>query len=165
MTRITVDPCSRAARVRRPITSSPFSESSDPVGSSAKSTSGRATRPRARATRWDWPPDISPVRWQVNKPALQPADRALLAWLVRLLPRAKRRWFFVQPDTLLRWHRDLVAKRLTYPHRRLGRPPIPGGTAALVLRLAKENPAWGYRRIDGELAWATGSPPPASGRS
>jgi transposase InsO family protein len=53
---------------------------------------------------------------------------------------------------LLRWHRDLVAKRWTYPHDRPGQPAIPPGTAALILRLAKENPAWGYRRIQGELA-------------
>ena len=59
---------------------------------------------------------------------------------------------FVQPETLLRWHRDLVAKRRAYPHGRPGRPGIAKGTAALVLRLAKENPQWGYRRIHGELA-------------
>jgi transposase InsO family protein len=52
---------------------------------------------------------------------------------------------------LLGWHRDLVAKRWTYAHGRPGRPPIAEGTTALVLRLAKENPTWGYRRIDGEL--------------
>ena len=64
VTRITVEPSSRAVRVKRPITSSPVSESREPVGSSAKSTSGCATSPRASATRWAWPPDISPVRWR-----------------------------------------------------------------------------------------------------
>ena len=54
-------------------------------------------------------------------------------------------------STLLRWHRDLVAKRWTYSHGRPGRPGIAKGTTALVLRLAKENPDWGYRRIEGEL--------------
>ena len=57
-----------------------------------------------------------------------------------------------QPATLLRWHRDLVAKRWTYPHRRPGRPGTAKGTTGLILQLAKEDPAWGYRRIHGELA-------------
>ncbi|MGH9089554.1 MAG: integrase core domain-containing protein, partial [Acidimicrobiales bacterium] len=57
-----------------------------------------------------------------------------------------------QPATLLRWHRALVAKRWTYPHGRTGRPGIAAGTTALVLRLAKKNPTWGYRPIHGELA-------------
>jgi putative transposase len=53
---------------------------------------------------------------------------------------------------VLRWHRDLVAQRRTYPHRRRGRPGIPSRTTGLIVQLAKENPAWGYRRIQGELA-------------
>jgi transposase InsO family protein len=96
--------------------------------------------------------EVSVLRRQVDRPALRPADRALLAGLARLLPRHRRGWFFVQPATLLRWHRDLVRRRWTYPHHRLGRPPVPAGTVALVVRLAKENPTWGYRRICGELA-------------
>jgi len=63
---------------------------------------------------------------------------------------SRRRQFFVQPETLPRWHRDLVRRRWTYP-RRSGRPGIPGGTVGIVHRLASENPAWGYRRIHGEL--------------
>jgi len=95
--------------------------------------------------------EVAVLRRQVRRPAPEQADRAVLAGLARLLPRQHLGRFFVQPDTLLRWHRDLVAKRWTYPHGRPGRPAIPKGTTELVLRLAKENPTWGYRRIQGEL--------------
>ena len=96
--------------------------------------------------------EVAVLRRQVHRPALQPADRAVLVALWRLLPRLRQARLFVQPATLLRWHRDLVAKRWTYEHGRPGRPSIPAGTTALILGLAKENPAWGYRRIHGELA-------------
>jgi len=89
---------------------------------------------------------------QVARPELTPADRMVLAALSRVLPRrAWRRSAFVTPATLLRWHRELVARRWTYPHRRPGRPATGGEIRALVVRLAQENPAWGYRRIHGEL--------------
>ncbi|MHB1511201.1 MAG: transposase family protein [Acidimicrobiales bacterium] len=96
--------------------------------------------------------EVAVLRRQVHRPALEPADRALLAGLARLLTRQRLEHLFVQPATLLRWHRDLVAKRWTYPHGGPGRPAIARGTTAVVLRLAKENPTWGYRRIHGELA-------------
>ena len=89
---------------------------------------------------------------KVARPELTQADRALLAAFSRVLSRqAWRRWFLVTPATLLRWHRELVARRWTYPHRRLGRPPTPAAVRELVVRLARENPSWGYRRIQGEL--------------
>ena len=71
--------------------------------------------------------------------------------LCRLLPVPVRRMRLVSPRTLLRWHADLVARRWTYPHRRPGRPPTAAPIRALVLRMARENPRWGYRRIQGEL--------------
>jgi putative transposase len=91
------------------------------------------------------------LRRQVKRPKFQPADRALLAALSRALPR--RRWssFLVTPDTILRWHRRLVTRKWTRPHHRGGRPALAEHLVALILRLARENPRWGYRRIQGEL--------------
>ncbi len=96
--------------------------------------------------------EVAVLRRQVHRPALEPADRAVLAAFAGLLPRPRLGHLFVQPATLLGWHRDLVAKRWTYQHGRPGRPPIAQVTTTLVLRFAKENPTWGYRRIHGELA-------------
>ena len=76
---------------------------------------------------------------------------ALLAALSRSLPRPAWTGFPVKPETLLRWHRQLVARRWTYPHRKPGRPPVESSLRTLILRLAHENPQWGYRRIVGEL--------------
>ena len=95
--------------------------------------------------------EVTVLRRQVVLPALRPQDRALLPGLGRLLDRRRRSRFFVQPETLLRWHRDLVRRKWTYAHRP-GRPSIPAGTVAIILRLARENPTWGYRRIQGALA-------------
>ncbi len=94
--------------------------------------------------------EVAVLRRQVDRPELRPGDRALLAGLSRLLGRRRIGRFFVQPETLLRWHRDLVRRRWTYP-RRPGRPSVPAGTVQIILQLAAENPMWGYRRIHGEL--------------
>src|SRR6266571_7626038 len=91
------------------------------------------------------------LRRQVARPRLGAADRALLAALGGILPRARRQSFLVQPATLLRWHRELVRRRWTHPRRRPGRPPLSADKRRLVLRLAAENPSWGYKRIHGEL--------------
>jgi len=96
--------------------------------------------------------EVAVLGCQVHGPALEQADRAVLAGPARLLPRRRLGHLFVQPDTSLRWDRDVVAKRWTYSHDRSGRPAIAKGTTALVVRLARENPTRGYRRIRGELA-------------
>ena len=96
--------------------------------------------------------EVAVLRRQVARRALRPADRSVLAGLSRLLSAAHRGRFFVQPETLLRWHRNLVRRKWTYSRRGSGRPSLPAGTVSMVLRLAKENSAWGYRRIHGELA-------------
>ena len=95
--------------------------------------------------------EVAVLRRQVTRPALRWPDRAVLAGLSQVLSATRRNRFFVQPETLLRWHRDLVRRKWTYAHRRPGRPALPAGTVSLVLRLAQENPTWGYRRIHGEL--------------
>jgi putative transposase len=94
--------------------------------------------------------ELAVLRRQVARPELRPAERLFLAAASRLLPRANWQLFVVTPTTLLRWHRRLVARRWTYPGR-VGRPPIGGEIRELVLRLARENPRWGYQRIAGEL--------------
>jgi putative transposase len=94
---------------------------------------------------------LTVLRRQTPRPRLEPADRALLAAVSRVLPRARWSCFLVRPDTLLRWHRRLVAGTWTYPHRGSGRPPLDQEVQQLIIRLAKENPRWGYQRIQGEL--------------
>ncbi|MCA1678702.1 MAG: helix-turn-helix domain-containing protein, partial [Actinobacteria bacterium] len=91
------------------------------------------------------------LRRRSGRNQLVPADRALLAALSQLLPRRVWPTFSVQPETLLRWHRQLVARRWTYPHRRPGRPSLARPRRELIVRLARENPHWGYQRIAGEL--------------
>jgi len=95
--------------------------------------------------------EVAILRRQVNRPDLRDHDRVFLAAASRLLPRAAWPAFVVTPATLLAWHRKLVARKWTYPHRSAGRPPLDPSVIELVLRLARENPHWGYQRIVGEL--------------
>jgi putative transposase len=95
--------------------------------------------------------ELTVLRRRTVRPRIDPPDRALLAALSQALPRRMWAAFSVRPETLLRWHRGLVARRWTYPHRQPGRPPLERPRRELILRLARENPHWGYQRIAGEL--------------
>jgi putative transposase len=95
--------------------------------------------------------ELAILRRQPRRAQFQPVDRAILTALARALPRRALGSLSVRPATLLRWHRQLVRRRWTYPHRRPGRPALDRCVQRLVLRLARENPRWGYRRIVGEL--------------
>jgi putative transposase len=111
---------------------------------------------------WAHPPDakdleiavlrhqLAVLRRQVARPRYTPTDRMLLATLAKLLPRARWPIFLVTPSTLLRWHRELVRRRWTYPPNGRDRRRLDPRVVDLVLRLARENPRWGYLRIVGE---------------
>jgi putative transposase len=95
--------------------------------------------------------ELEVLRRQVARPNLRPADRALLAAAACHLPRRSRSQRLVTPRTLLRWHRALARRKWRQPSARRGRPPLPLEMRELVVRLARENPRWGHRRICGEL--------------
>jgi len=93
---------------------------------------------------------LAVLRRQVPRPRYTPTDRMLLASLAKLLPRERWAAFLITPSTLLRWHRELIARRWTYPRTGRSRRGLDEQVVALVVRLARENPRWGYLRIVGE---------------
>ena len=105
--------------------------------------------------------ELAVLRRQVGRPKFEPSDRLILAALSRVAPRRSWSAFPVRPETLLRWHRRLIARRWTHPHGGLddkmnektqgARPPIEREIRELIVRLARENTSWGYVRIVGEL--------------
>ena len=95
---------------------------------------------------------LTVLRRQVARPRYTPSDRLVLAALARLLPRDRWSAFLATPATLLRWHRELVRRRWTYQHRPGRRRGLDASVVDLVLRMARENPRWGYQRIAGECA-------------
>ena len=96
--------------------------------------------------------ELEILRRQVAQPKLGMVDRALLAAAACHLPRSSRRVLLVTPRTVLRWHQALVRRKWRQAPGRRGRPTLPAEVRELVLRLARENPRWGHRRICGELA-------------
>ena len=95
---------------------------------------------------------LTVLRRQHNRPALTDGDRTLLGAIAAAVPRPRRHGWIVTPDTLLRWHRRRIARHWSQPHRRPGRPATTVEIRQLIIRLASQNPTWGYRRIHGELA-------------
>jgi putative transposase len=95
--------------------------------------------------------EVAILRRQVNRPQVKPEERMLLAVLQRLRPVWERTSSLVTPDTLRRWHRELIRRKWTQPHRVTPKRAVTQQTQLLVWRMSKENPLWGYQRIQGEL--------------
>jgi putative transposase len=110
--------------------------------------------------------EVAVLRRTRRPPRLGWADRAVLAALIRLLPAELRGHRLVTRGMVLRWHQRLVRWKWRQTPARIGRPPISGELVAPIVRLARENPSWGYARIQGELrVWDIAWPPRRSARS
>jgi putative transposase len=96
--------------------------------------------------------ELDVLRRQQPRPRLEPRDRAWLSLLSQFLPRPRWSAFPAKPETVLGWHRRMVRHHWTYPNTATGRPPVAADIQALIVRLAVENPRWGYQRIKGELS-------------
>jgi putative transposase len=94
---------------------------------------------------------LAVLQRQATRPRFTWSDRAIVSAPAHLVPRDRWASFLVTPGTILRWHRALVRRHWTYPHRNRGRPALAQETVELIVRLARENPRWGYLRIVGEL--------------
>ena len=94
---------------------------------------------------------LAVLRRRAGRPRLRRLDRVLLAAASRLLPRERWSSFLVTPQTLLRWHRELVRRKWTYQGKGPGRPPLDPRIRNLIVRMGRENPRWGCVRIKGEL--------------
>ncbi len=95
---------------------------------------------------------LAVLRRGVKRPRLTRLDRVLLTAASRLMPRGRWSSFLVTPQTLLRWHRELVRRKWTYRRKKVaGRPPVDPELRDLVIRMGRENPRWGCVRIQGEL--------------
>jgi putative transposase len=96
---------------------------------------------------------LAVLKRQVGRPRLRRRDRLVMAALGQVLPRPRWSSFVVRPQTLLRWHRELVRRKWTYRrHATAGRPALADDVRQLILRMGRENPRWGCVRIRGELA-------------
>lgn len=95
--------------------------------------------------------ELAVLKRKAGRPKLRRVDRMLLAAFARLIPKQRWSCFIVSPQTILRWHRELVARKGTYKHARTGRPPLDPELVALIVSMARTNPRWACTRIKGEL--------------
>ncbi|MEX2440059.1 MAG: integrase core domain-containing protein [Actinomycetota bacterium] len=94
---------------------------------------------------------LAVLKRQNPRPKLRRRDRMMLAALARLIDRKRWEGFIVKPATILRWHRELVRRKWTFKHKKIGRPPLDPALVVLIIQIANQNPRWGAVRIKGEL--------------